>query len=129
MAITDQYILIVDDSETNLVLLKAVLKDKGYVTKTARSAVHALKMINDKQPDLILLDLVMPEINGQEMLARLKSNALTSHIPVIIVSAITDNNIRKDCLEKGAVYYMTKPVKIDRLTYEVQNLLGENIRD
>ena len=121
---TDQYILIVDDSETNLVLMQAVLRDKGYATKSAKSAVHALKMINDIQPKLILLDLVMPEINGQELLTKLKSNSLTSHIPVIIVSAITDNDIRNDCLEKGAVYYMSKPVKIDLLINKVQNVLG-----
>jgi CheY-like chemotaxis protein len=124
MAKTDQYILIVDDSETTLVLLRAVLRDKGYATKTAKSAVHALKMITGEQPALILLDLMMPEINGQEMLASLKSNSLTSHIPVIIVSAITDNDIRNDCLEKGAVYYMSKPVKIDLLINKVQNVLG-----
>jgi CheY-like chemotaxis protein len=55
---------------------RAVLRDKGYATKTAKSAAHALENYHENMPGLILLDLMMPEINGQEMLARLKSNSL-----------------------------------------------------
>lgn len=121
--------MIVDDSETNLVLLEAVLKDKGWVIQTAGSAVLAMKIINVSKPDLILLDLLMPGIDGQEMLKRLKSDDRFRHIPVIIVSAIADNKIRNECLEKGAVYYMPKPVKIQPLLEVIQNTFDVSSND
>lgn len=125
MVKTSQTILIIDDSETNLVLLELVLKVRGWVIQTANSATLAIKMINAGKPDLILLDLLMPGIDGQEMLNRLKSNDKLRHIPVIIVSAVTDSKIRKDCLDKGAVYYMPKPVKIPELIKIIQKTLDK----
>ncbi len=101
--------------------MEAVLKARGWLTQTASSAMAALKMINSRKPDLIILDLLMPGIEGQEMLRRLKSDDRFRHIPVIIVSAITDKKIRAECLEKGAVYYMSKPLKIQSLLEVIQN--------
>ncbi len=116
-------ILIVDDSVTNLVLLEAVLKHKKWDIHTAISAMLAMKMLSVNKPDLILLDLLMPGIDGQEMLKRMKSNDRYKNIPVIVVSAVTDNKIRKDCLGMGAIYYMPKPIKIKQLLEIIQNTL------
>jgi len=124
-----KYILIVDDSETNLVLLAAVLKDKGWGVRTATSATIALKMIKSEKPDLILLDLLMPGIDGQQMLERLKSDDRHKDIPVIVISALTDSKTRKACYEKGAAYYMPKPVKIPQLLEIVQNILNVSFPD
>lgn len=115
--------MIVDDSETNLVLLEAVLKDKGYVVQTARSAVTAMEMLNTDKPDLILLDLLMPGINGKEMLKKMKSNDRLRNIPVIVVSAVADRKTREYCFENGASDYMTKPVKIRQLIAMIQENL------
>lgn len=123
----DKSILIVDDSETNLVLLQAVLYDKGWVVRTAASATLAMKSIKSEKPDLILLDLLMPKIDGQQMLEQLKSDDRLKDIPVIVISAITDNKTRKACLEKGAIYYMTKPVKIPQLLQIIQNVFDASV--
>ena len=122
-------ILIVDDSETNLVLLEAVLKDRNWDIHRARSAMVAMKMLSVNKPDLILLDLLMPGIDGQKMLKRMKSDDRYKNIPVIVVSAVTDKKIRKDCLEMGAIYYMPKPVKIKQLLEIIQNTLDDCSND
>ncbi len=129
MGKSSRTILIIDDSETNLVLLDLVLKARGWIIQTANSAKLGMKMINVSKPDLILLDLLMPGIDGQEMLNRLKSDDSLSHIPVIIVSAVTDSKVRKDCLDKGAVYYMPKPVNIPELIEIIQNTFDKCAAD
>ncbi len=108
-------ILIVDDSNTNLVLLEAVLQEKGWKIQTARSARQAMKMISSEKPGLILLDLLMPVVDGQQMLHELKSDNRYKDIPVIVVSAVTDPEVSEECVKKGAAYYMTKPVNIEKL--------------
>lgn len=120
-----QSILIVDDSNTNLVLLEAVLEEKGWIIQTARSARQAMKMIQEEKPGLILLDLLMPVVDGQQMLNDLKSDTQLRDIPVIVVSAVTDPKISEKCLEKGAAYYMTKPVKIERLIELTEKFLKQ----
>jgi len=120
-----QSILIVDDSNTNLVLLEAVLEEKGWTIQTARSARQAMKMIQAEKPGLILLDLLMPVVDGQQMLNELKSDNQLKDIPVIMVSAVNDPEISEKCLEKGAAYYMTKPVKIERLIELTEKFLKQ----
>ena len=120
-----QSILIVDDSNTNLVLLEAVLEEKGWIIQTARSARQAMKMIRAEKPGLILLDLLMPVVDGQQMLYELKSDNQLRDIPVIVISAVTDPEISGKCLEKGAAYYMTKPVKIERLIELTEKFLKQ----
>ena len=117
-------ILIVDDSETNLVLLNAVLEAGGWPVRTARSGTSALKVMQSWMPDLILLDLLMPGIDGYQMLERLKSDERYSHIPVIVISAVNDPDTRDKCLQKGAVDYLPKPVNIKELETKVKTLLG-----
>jgi len=80
-------ILIVDDSSTNLVLLEAILQEEGYKTYTALNAKEAYASIDKFKPDLILLDLLMPQVSGFDILERLKAFPDTSEIPVIVVSA------------------------------------------
>ena len=117
-------ILIVDDSETNLVLLTAVLGEGRWPVRTARSGADALKVMHSWVPDLILLDLLMPGIDGYQMLERLKSDERYSHIPVIVISAVNDPDTRDKCLQKGAVDYLPKPVNIKELETKVKTLLG-----
>ncbi len=117
-------ILIVDDSETNLVLLEAILEGEGWIVKTAATANGGLEMIKNEIPDLILLDLLMPRVDGYEMLDRLKSNEKYKNINVIVVSAVSDEKTRRTCLEKGAVDYMSKPVKIEELLNKVKGILN-----
>ena len=83
-------ILIIDDSNTNVVLLEAILINKGYTIETALNVEEAFKMLDREQPSLILLDLLMPQISGYEFLEQIKGDDKTRDIPVIIVSAVTD---------------------------------------
>jgi CheY-like chemotaxis protein len=89
-------ILVIDDSTTNIVLLEAILNDRGYKIDTALNAKEAYQLISRQLPDLILLDLLMPRINGYEFLESIKSKEETKNIPVVVISAVTDNeNIKK----------------------------------
>ncbi len=105
-------ILIVDDSTTNLVLLEAILQEEGYNTDIALSAKEAFAIIERKKPDLILLDLLMPQVSGFEILEKLKSNLSTSEIPVVIVSAVSTKENVEMCRRLGAVDFFAKPIDI-----------------
>lgn len=118
-------ILVIDDSNTNVVLLQAVLKNKGYTIDIAFSAKEAMHIINKHFPDLILLDLLMPRINGFEFLTDLKANEMTKHIPVIVVSALADQESLKKAMDLGAVEYIKKPVDIQKLVAIVASVLKQ----
>jgi CheY-like chemotaxis protein len=121
---TAPLVLVVDDSNTNVVLLEAILNDKGYQIETALNAKEAFQIMADKVPDLILLDLLMPKINGYDFLQQIKGDEKTKHIPVIIVSAVTEaENIRKT-IEMGAVDFIKKPIEIQELIEKVSRTLN-----
>ena len=83
-------VLIVDDVPTNVMLVQAILKKEGYRLLTCDSGAKALRLAHNKHPNLILLDIMMPEMDGYEVLQHLKSNPDTNDIPVIIMSALSD---------------------------------------
>jgi CheY-like chemotaxis protein len=116
-------ILIIDDSTTNIVLLQAVLNNKGYLIETALNVKDALSIVSKKNPDLILLDLLMPRINGYDFLKEIKENDKTCNIPVIIVSALTDQENIQRSMELGANEFITKPVDIQKLLEMVASIL------
>jgi DNA-binding response OmpR family regulator len=116
-------ILVVDDSNTNIVLLDAVLTSKGYKTLTALSVEEALTILNKETPGLILLDLLMPKVNGYEFLASIKKNETTRNIPVIIISAVTNTRDIKKSRMLGADDYIEKPVNINTLLTKIQTML------
>ena len=103
-------VLVVDDTPDNLALMSGLLKDL-YRVKLANSGERALVIAaTDPSPDLILLDIMMPGIDGYEVCARLKSNPSTQHIPVIFLTAKSEIEDERKGLELGAVDYITKPV-------------------
>jgi two-component system, cell cycle response regulator DivK len=105
-------ILIVDDSSTNLVLLEAILQEEGYKTYTALNAKEAYASIAKYKPDLILLDLLMPQVSGFDILEKLKAFPSTSEIPVIVVSAVNTKENIELCKEMGAADFFSKPIEI-----------------
>ena len=119
-----QSILIVDDSDTNLLLLEAVLDNKGWDIHKTRSAKAGMEKVRTIMPDLILLDLLMPQIDGYAMLDWLQSEEEYRHIPVIVISAVKKNNTRNMCLKRGAVDYMAKPIDIAALLTMIRNILS-----
>jgi putative two-component system response regulator len=103
-------ILLVDDEPTNLRVLKQVLQAAKYRLSFARSGQDALKLVEKEQVDLILLDIMMPEMTGLEVCERLKQNPATADIPVIFVTALKDSIDEEKGFEIGAVDYIVKPI-------------------
>lgn len=116
-------ILIVDDTIANLQLLAGMLKEEGYKVRPASSGRIALEAIAKKAPDLILLDIKMPEMDGYEVCARLKSNPVTYHIPVLFISALTDVSDKLKAFEVGGLDYINKPFQIEEVKARVSTHL------
>jgi len=102
-------VLIVDDVEQNVAVLSQVLRNTGYQVMAAFSGEQALKMLEKRQPDLILLDVMMPGIDGFETCRQIKSNEKTKDIPVIFLSALSESDTKVKGLETGGVDYISKP--------------------
>ncbi|RAK08124.1 response regulator receiver modulated diguanylate cyclase [Halanaerobium saccharolyticum] len=105
----DKTILIVDDSKLNIQVLSDILKEKSYRISLARSGRMALEFVNMKKPDLILLDIMMPEIDGFEVCSRLKADPETKNIPIIFISGLDKSKDIVKGLKAGAVDYIVKP--------------------
>lgn len=116
-------ILVVDDDAFNLKLLKVPLTAKGYAVRSAASGEEALKSVAEQLPDLILLDVMMPGIDGFEVVRRLKANSRTCSIPIIMVTALDDKESRIKAMEVGAEDVFTKPVGRVELQKRMMSLL------
>ena len=116
-------ILIVDDRRHNAELLKVMLTPEGYQLLTASSGQEALGLLAEQQPDLILLDVMMPGMDGYEVAGKIKENPATRNIPVIMLTALDDRNARMLGLNAGAEDFLTKPVDRAELCVRVRNLL------
>ncbi len=116
-------ILIVDDDERARRLLESLLQTEGCNTLQAENGEEALKIAQEKQPDLIILDLMMPGMSGFAVAEKLKADPITKPIPIIVVSALEDRESRIRGLEAGAEEYLTKPVDRIDLKIRVRNLL------
>jgi len=105
-------ILVVDDEVSNLELLEKILKESNHTVFKAENASKALKMLSDNSNhiDLILLDLIMPGLNGMEFLQKLKTDSKTSHIPVIMQSALDELEAIVECIALGADDFLMKPI-------------------
>jgi len=123
-------ILVIDDSSTNVVLLNAVLLQYGYEVITAFSAKEAFRLLEKESPDLILLDLLMPEISGFDFLGEIKKKKKLKNIPVVIVSAVGSKENVSLTQELGAVSFINKPVNIEELLNTVSGLLrGQDVKN
>jgi PAS domain S-box-containing protein len=116
-------ILIVDDESQNCRLLEALLRPEGYDTRSAGSGEEALVSIATDPPDLILLDVMMPGMDGRQVAKALKKDSATANIPIIMVTAQADREERLAGLEAGAEDFLTKPVDRAELWLRVRNLL------
>ncbi len=117
-------VLVVDDNEEILRLISAILLPQGLEIRTARDGASALTAVEQQLPDAILLDVMMPEMDGTEVLARLKGNNRTASIPVILLTARTQDEDVLTGYDLGADYYITKPFTREQLLYGVGLVLG-----
>ena len=116
-------ILIVDDDVLNVKLLAAQLSSKGYHVITACDGKEALQQVHNCRPDLILLDIMMPGMDGYEVTAHLKAEDDTKDIPIILVTALTGEDEKKKGLEAGADEFINKPINYPELEARVFSLL------
>ena len=119
-------ILIVDDLPENVEIIKQILEDSydpGYEFFVANNGIKALEMTNSVMPDLILLDVMMPGMNGFEVAKRVKGDAKTRFIPIIMITALESQEDRIKGLEAGVDDFVTKPVNIIELRARVKNLI------
>jgi two-component system, cell cycle response regulator len=117
-------ILLIDDSSVNNLLLQNVLEDEKFSVLVAFNGKEGLDLIKGAKPDLILLDIMMPRMDGIEVLQKIVSDEATNKIPVIMLTAKTDKADRQISLEMGAVDFITKPVNIDELLGKINTILG-----
>lgn len=124
-------IMIVDDEELNILVARKHLADAGYSNfLTVTDSSTAVARIKDEKPDLILLDIMMPEVSGLDILHLLSLEDRLQHIPVLILSASTDNDLKRVCLELGVTDFLSKPVDPCELLPRVRNvLLNKHYRD
>jgi phosphoserine phosphatase RsbU/P len=116
-------ILVVDDLPTNVELLEALLTPRGYKVVTASNGQEALDLVVQSPPDLILLDLMMPEMDGFEVLTHLRSMANIPYIPTILLTGVQENTTRVKGLEIGADDFLNKPIAFAELIARVKSLL------
>jgi adenylate cyclase len=116
-------ILVVDDKPDNVRLLSTILTEQGYQVRKALNGQRAIATVQEFPPTLILLDVMMPEMNGYEVCAKLKSSPKTCSIPVIFLSALDDASDKVKAFDVGAVDYITKPFQDKEVLARVANQL------
>lgn len=119
-------ILIVEDNELNLKLFRDLLEAHGYETFETKDGQEALSIARNVRPDLILMDIQLPEISGLDITKRLKADDEVSHIPVIAVTAFAMKDDEEMILNAGCEAYMSKPISIPVFIRTVQKFLNEN---
>ncbi len=117
-------ILVVDDTPANLRLLVGLLKDQGYKVRPAPNGKHALKVSRNEAIDVILLDIMMPEMDGYEVCRQLKAQEATRDIPVLFLSALNDTFDKVKAFEAGGVDYITKPFQAEEVLARVETQLS-----
>lgn len=118
-------LLIIDDEEDLTTMLSFRLKNMGFDTIIANSGDSGIELAKNNKPDLILLDLMMPEVNGFEVSKRLKLNSVTKSIPIVVLSALGDKNTKESISQIGAAGFIEKPFEPELLISKINEALGE----
>ncbi len=117
-------IVVADDDRMFRKVAETTLRRQGYDVATASDGEEALQLIRSERPDMIVLDLIMPKLQGFDVLTILKQDALTSAIPVIVLSSLTQEQDKQEALDLGAVAYFNKTTfSMSELVKQVENTL------
>jgi twitching motility two-component system response regulator PilH len=116
-------ILIVDDSPSQLLGIKRIVEKLGHETLTAEDGAAGVEVAKQQLPDLILMDVVMPNLNGFQATRTISKNPDTAHIPIVLVTTKDQETDRVWGMRQGAKAYVTKPIKEDELARTLQELL------
>ena len=123
-ASTGQTLLLVEDNEDNRIIYCTVLRHLGYEVIEAQDGVRAVELARSVQPDLILMDISIPRMDGWEATRILRGDPRTSGIPIIALTAHAMSSDRERALEAGCDDYDTKPIELPRLLGKIEALLG-----
>jgi two-component system, cell cycle response regulator DivK len=121
---TDQRILVVEDNERNLKLVRDVLRFAGFDVIEARSGEQGVALAQQSPPDLVLMDLQLPRMDGWEALRVLRQNPLTRDVPVVAVTAFAMKEDRDRAFREGFDGYLDKPISVRALPDQVRRFLG-----
>ncbi|MEH1815101.1 MAG: PAS domain S-box protein [Nostoc sp.] len=120
----DPLILLVEDNQPNIDTMSAYLESRGYHLILANNGQQAINLVRVQRPDLIVMDIQMPGMDGLEAIRRIRNDRQFVHIPIIALTALAMPGDRETCLAAGANEYLTKPIKLKQLVTTIQQLLG-----
>ena len=116
-------IFVIDDDEDIRALLENYLTSLGYEVRMAKTAVEAEGLFQDGQPDLILLDVMMPELNGIEFAVKIKAK-MGKSVPIIVMTGLKDEETARDALEIGSADFLAKPFRMEELRRKIERILS-----
>ncbi len=123
--VSKKRVLLVDDDPLFVRMYERLLLQAGYEVKTGRNGKEGIEQMRKNEPALVILDMLMPEMNGLTMLREAKHDPQLGHIPIIMLSSLSDDKNRLSCLEAGATaYYVKDPKTIKALLEEIKAILG-----
>ncbi len=117
-------VLVVDDNEDNLRIISEILRTRGYSVRLAQDGATALRSLEEERPDIVLLDVMMPEMDGIQVLDRIRTNPKLAAVPVIMVTAKVEDEDVLAGYKGGADYYITKPFTARQLLHGIGLVLG-----
>jgi two-component system, cell cycle response regulator DivK len=120
-------ILLVEDNEMNLDMLSRRLERKGFQVLIAMDGAQGVSLAQSEMPDLILMDMSLPVLDGWQATRQIRSGSATESIPIIALTAHAVSGDRERCFEAGCNEYETKPVKFDQLMTKIETLLTSNL--
>lgn len=122
---TNKKILAVDDENDVLLIIKTALLSEGFEVKTAASGADALAIIEDFIPDLIVLDMMMPELSGFDVLEKIRENPSLKSVPVIMLTGVSDKEKIREAIDSGVDYYIIKPFEFHDLISKVKLAIAD----
>jgi CheY-like chemotaxis protein len=120
------YVLIVEDDPETASIFRQMLELRGYQVEVAHGSAQAMLKLSRRLPDLVLLDVMMPDVSGLEVVRYLRRDPQTAHLPVVIVSAKAQSEDIAEGLEAGATAYLTKPISMEQLIRHVADALSSS---
>jgi CheY-like chemotaxis protein len=125
--VSDVTILVVEDNDKNLKLIRDVLQFAGYAVVSAGSGEDGVALAMERPPDLVLMDLQLPGMDGTEALRRLRDSSRTRHVPVVAVTAFAMRDDRERAMDAGFDGYLSKPISVSSLPAQVRGFLQAGV--
>jgi len=116
-------ILVIEDNEDNLYLIRFILKENGFEVIEARDGAEGIELAINKKPDLILMDIQLPDINGMEVTRRIRASEADSDIPIIALTSYAMTGDREKALATGCTAYIEKPINTETIMAEIKKYL------